>query len=123
MNIRAKKHVREILQLKLIYSIREEVDALTKQRKGKTCEGLCGIVKAFEALSGVLPLNVCSLEDLKRRLTKVVDNANCSEALNGVFDVIKVFCPMVREVMEYIGCFDGSLASLFEPKDEVDPTM
>ena len=56
-------------------------------------------------------------------LAKVVDYADSSKTLDRIHDVVEVFGAVVGEVMEDVDAFNGSLATLFAPKDEIYPLV
>ena len=71
----------------------------------------------------ILSALMWSQEDLVRRLSEVVDDTDCCESLDGIFDVVEVFSAVVREMVENVYAFDCGFSALLTAEDEVDPLV
>ena len=58
-----------------------------------------------------------------RRLAEIVDDADCCESLDWIFDVVQVFSTVVGEVVEDVYTLYCCFSSLLATEDEIDPLV
>ena len=70
-----------------------------------------------------LSTRVRAWEHLVRSLTERVNDADSSEPLNWVLNIIQIFGAAVRQMLKDVGRLDGGLASLLETENKINPLM
>ena len=77
----------------------------------------------FRGFCYILSRRMRSLENLRGRLTEVVDDADLLCAFFLISNAVEVDSTLVCHPVEDIGGLDSSFAPLFVPKDQVDPAV
>jgi hypothetical protein len=58
-----------------------------------------------------------------RSLTEGMNDADGSQTLNRIVDLVKILGAAIRKMMEAIRCLDGRFTALFEAEDQINPLM